>query len=115
MAVERVFDRRTYFTGQRIFSQGDAGFTMYFVERGKILISRGNESDPELIGEVRSGGIFGEMALIDGQPRMAIPQAVFQQKMQSSDPFIRALVRIMLTNLRNANDQLYPKFQQPAA
>jgi len=127
MAADKViFDRRTYFTGQRIFNQGDMGHCMYLVERGKVLISRGEESSPQLVGEINAGGIFGEMALIDGAARMAhataaeesvlhaIPQAVFQQKMQASDPFIRALVRIMLNNLRTANDKAFAAERQAA-
>ena len=127
MAADKViFDRRTFFTGQRVFSQGDMGHTMYFVERGKVLISLGDESRPVLLGEINAGGIFGEMALIDGAPRMAhataaeesvlhaIPQSVFQQKMQASDPFIRALVRIMLNNLRAANNKALAAEQRAA-
>ena len=112
MSEVKVFDRRVFYPGQRIFSEGDKGYCMYFVEKGRVIIGRGNESNQTKIGEITSGGIFGEMALIDGAPRMAhataaeesvlhaIPQPVFQKKLQEADPFVRALVRVLLTNLR---------------
>ena len=112
MSEAKVFDRRVFYPGQRIFSEGDNGYCMYFVEKGRVIIGRGDESRQDKIGEIAAGGIFGEMALIDGAPRMAhataaeesilhaIPQPVFQKKLQDADPFIRALVRVLLTNLR---------------
>ena len=74
----QVFDRRVFYPGQRVFNQGDPGHCMYFVESGRVLIARGEESKPEKISEVATGGIFGEMALIDGGLRMAHATAMEQ-------------------------------------
>lgn len=113
----QVFDRRVFYPGQRVFNQGDPGHCMYFVESGRVLIARGEESKPEKIGEVATGGIFGEMALIDGGLRMAhatameqsvlhaIPKKMFDEKYEKSDPFIKALLRILINNARSAQDR----------
>jgi CRP-like cAMP-binding protein len=53
--------------GKIIFAQGDPGDVMYFVIEGQaqIMIER------KVVETVRSGGILGEMALIDAGPRSA--------------------------------------------
>lgn len=55
----------TYTTGQTIFTKGDPGDLMYAVKRGEVDIYI-NDVLVETVGE---GGIFGEMALVEHQPR----------------------------------------------
>ena len=54
-----------------IFSEGDKGDVMYVVRSGEVVIERGGRPMETLGG----GGIFGEMALIDGSPRSATVRA----------------------------------------
>jgi len=53
--------------GELIFAQGDRGEVMYVIAEGEaqILI------DGKLVEVVGAGGILGEMALIDSEPRSA--------------------------------------------
>ena len=53
--------------GEVIFAQGDRGELMYVVAEGQaqILI------DGKVVETVGAGGILGEMALIDAEPRSA--------------------------------------------
>jgi len=53
--------------GDVVFSDGDGGDYMFLVRSGAIDIMR-NGAIVETVGP---GGIFGEMALIDGSPRSA--------------------------------------------
>jgi CRP/FNR family transcriptional regulator, cyclic AMP receptor protein len=53
--------------GKIIFAQGDPGDVMYVVVDGQAQIV----IDGKLVETVRSGGILGEMALIDSGPRSA--------------------------------------------
>jgi len=53
--------------GKIIFAQGDSGDVMYVVVEGQAQIM----IDGKLVETVRSGGILGEMALIDAAPRSA--------------------------------------------
>jgi len=62
--------------GTVIFTEGEPGDTAYVVEMGKVRIYKTREGRRIEIGEVRRGGIFGEMALIDDHPRMATAEAV---------------------------------------
>jgi CRP/FNR family transcriptional regulator, cyclic AMP receptor protein len=53
--------------GQVVFAQGDPGDVMYVVIDGEVDILL----DGKLIETVRSGGVVGEVALIDSGPRSA--------------------------------------------
>lgn len=55
-----------------LFRAGDAGDAMYLIERGKVRISVQARDGHELtLAELGRGEFFGEMALLDGQPRSA--------------------------------------------
>ena len=51
--------------------QGDKGDKMYVIRSGEVEIER----DGKVVEKLTDGGIFGEMALIDGSPRAATARA----------------------------------------
>ena len=55
----------TFTAGQVIFEEGEAGDTMYVIQSGQVDIMLHGK----LLETAGEGGIFGEMALIDNQPR----------------------------------------------
>jgi CRP/FNR family transcriptional regulator, cyclic AMP receptor protein len=61
----------TYKPGEIIFSAGDKGDKMYMIRTGEVEIERGGK----IVETLSAGGIFGEMALIDGSPRAATARA----------------------------------------
>lgn len=72
LGTERRFD-----DGQMIFQRGDAGVSMMLVLRGQIKISIVSDEGKELIFSiVAPGECFGEIALLDGQPRSADATAI---------------------------------------
>src|SRR5919202_1911243 len=55
-----------------VFREGDAGDALYLVGRGSIRISKsGRGGQQETLGFIGPGSFFGEMALLDRQPRSA--------------------------------------------
>lgn len=113
VAMEKpILDRRAYEADQLIFKAGDRGNHAYLVQSGTVEILRGVEG--EVLNTVGTGGIFGEMALIDDQPRSASARAtspvnvivinrpMFEQKLKKSDPFVQALLKILVGNLRRS-------------
>ena len=55
-----------------IFREGDPGDCLYLVVEGAVRISKiGRGSQQETLGFIQPGNFFGEMALIDGEPRSA--------------------------------------------
>jgi len=71
MLANAGFPPARYAAGDVIFSEGDKGDAMYVVPTGEVVIERGGHVMETLGG----GGIFGEMALIDGSPRSATVRA----------------------------------------
>ena len=62
---------------QTLFRTGDAGDSMYLIERGMVRISMKSSDGEELIlAELGRGDFFGEMALIDGKARSANATAI---------------------------------------
>jgi CRP-like cAMP-binding protein len=65
--LRREPDIRSYRQGDRIFQQGDPGDCMFAVVEGAVEI----ELAGTVVERIAPGGVFGEMALIDRQPRSA--------------------------------------------
>jgi signal transduction histidine kinase len=65
-------DLYTYEKDDVIFHEGEAGDCLYLVCEGSVKISKlGRGGQQETLGFIQPGNFFGEMALIDGQPRSA--------------------------------------------
>jgi CRP-like cAMP-binding protein len=67
--------------GETIFSAGDAGQLAYVVTEGSVELERRGR----VLETVGSGGIFGEMALIDHYERSATARAVTETKIVPID------------------------------
>jgi len=70
-----LFRAEKYRSGERIITEGEHGGCLYLIQSGEVdilkqVVSREGESR-EKIATLRAGDTFGEMELIDGQPRSA--------------------------------------------
>ena len=65
-AVKNIKERK-FDTGETIFSEGDRGDLIYFVQNGSVLISHGGDQ----IAKLSSGDVLGEIAIITGETRTA--------------------------------------------
>ena len=107
--------------GTTLFRQGDPGDAAFIVNSGSVGIYREFDSKRSPLATLRKGELFGEMAVIDGSPRMAtafaledctltmIPVALMDDKMEKTDPFIKALITMLLGNLRSVHESYTPK------
>ena len=65
-AVKNIKERK-YVTGEIVFSEGDSGDLIYFIQNGSVLISHGGDQ----IAKLSSGDVLGEIAIITGESRTA--------------------------------------------
>jgi len=70
--VKRVLSRcssRTVAKGELIFRSGDPGDRMYLLESGQVEVLDDRLQEPMVLAQIAAGSCFGEIALLDGQPR----------------------------------------------
>jgi|CXWL01.1.fsa_nt_gi CRP-like cAMP-binding protein/cytochrome c-type biogenesis protein CcmH/NrfG len=120
-----TFSREKRFpSGTYLFQEGDEGAEMYVILEGKALISKyikgGGE---EALAILERGDFFGEMSLIDGQPRsadarayngpltvLALDQATIREVLaldpHASLEFLRLLCRLVAKRLREIDEKI---------
>lgn len=69
-ALRQIVSERHFHVGQVIFHEGEPGDGVYFVKKGLVEISSGI-GEQRIFSQFGEGEIFGEMAVIDNQPRSA--------------------------------------------
>ena len=104
--------RRLFPAGTVVFNESERGTEAYIVEFGRVSVFKTVKGLRVELGDVRAGGIFGEMALIDDQPRMASAVAVEETacvvvvKQRLADQLtqtpkgVRVIVDALLGNIR---------------
>lgn len=77
---------RSVSAGTRIFERGDPGTSLFAVLRGTVRISNQSADGKDaVLNMISAGGIFGEIALLDGQPRTADAFAVSECELMQID------------------------------
>jgi CRP/FNR family cyclic AMP-dependent transcriptional regulator len=70
--LERVLERRTFAAGERIFSIGEPGDSLYMVGAGVVeLFVKDDAGSRIVLTACATGEVFGELSLFDGGPRTA--------------------------------------------
>ncbi len=124
LALSRFATERTYAADEVLFHEGDDGSEMFIVVHGKVRISKfipgGGE---EALAILSRGEFFGEMSLIDGQPRSADARAhhgpatvialeegtirdVLAVDPKASLEFLQLLCRLIAERLRQIDDKV---------
>jgi len=111
--------RRTYRRGEVIFHQGDPGDAVHLIQRGRVKIALGAESGEEAVVAILGpSDCFGELALLDGEPRSATVEALepvetvslgrddFLQFLQANPPAMERLLRALAATVRGTNGEL---------
>lgn len=72
-----IVSLETFSSGDEIFSQGDTALALYIVKFGFVrIVQKGLSGNNVEITSLGSGSHFGEMALVDGEPRSATAVAI---------------------------------------
>jgi CRP-like cAMP-binding protein len=104
---------------QMIFSRGDPGKEIYLVLKGRIRLSVLSSDGRELsLDHAAAGGIFGEIATLDGGERtagataiskvdaMVLPQKAMVELIETNPHVAMATIRFLCTRLRDTDHRL---------
>lgn len=98
-----------YRSGDVIFLKGDASHFAYIIEYGKVEIY----IEDEVVETLQKGDLFGEMGILDQQPRSTSARAVgnlvllqvaakqITERLSQSDPIIKSLLHVLLRRFRS--------------
>jgi len=111
---KRVFEKyaRHYRAGEIIFSEDEHTTDIYYVYRGRISVHSRIAETQQLSAAVETGEIFGEMAYLLNEKRMAtaisatestvlvISADIFEELLQVNQPFARDVIRQLSNRIR---------------
>jgi CRP-like cAMP-binding protein len=109
--LRRNADAESYQAGDTIFAEGDLADRMYIVDSGNVAIS----IDGQVVETVTPGHLFGELAVIDRNPRsatataesdcqlIAIDKRRFWFLVQETPYFAEIVMRVMASRIRVMN------------
>jgi CRP/FNR family transcriptional regulator, cyclic AMP receptor protein len=117
--VARVAIPRSYPRETRVFHEGDPGDACYVVSKGSCRVTR-QHSDGRVItlATLGPGGIFGELAMLDGERRsasvetaedtelLALPAADLRPLIRSHPVVGEKLIVALTRRLREANERI---------
>ncbi|MGI9419512.1 MAG: EAL domain-containing protein [Geminicoccaceae bacterium] len=99
--------------GSVIFREGERGHSAFLIERGEVEISVQRNGEDMRLASRGPGEVFGEMAIIDDQPRSATVTAVrpcqllmitrdqLVNRIEQTDPVLRMCLRVILQRFRS--------------
>jgi CRP-like cAMP-binding protein len=121
-ALGTVGEEKTYKKDETIFEEDSKGDSMYVIKSGAVKIIKKVKNQENTIAVLNPGEFFGEMALLDGQPRSAAVRATTDsevymisltgyQKLRSDNPhtalkLMDIIIKVLSNRLRQANKNL---------
>ncbi len=116
--LREISHEKAFAKGTRIFTEGDAGDGLYIVKSGSIQIAHIVGSEPRHVFSVfGSGVVFGEMSVVDDQPRSAtataaedsvvyfVPREEMRALLQNSPHLAFNLLQMISHRLREFNQR----------
>jgi len=109
------FKREYLDTHATVFRTGDSGDAAYVIESGCVEVLAGSVDQPLRLAVLADGAMFGEVALLDRQPRTATVKALMpttliridrqhvEELLGRADPVIQYLLRLLLERFRSSS------------
>jgi CRP/FNR family transcriptional regulator, cyclic AMP receptor protein len=113
-----VAETKKLMKDEYLFKEGDFPDNMYIVRSGNLAVTKTKNKSEVVLAEIAAGAIVGEMALFDKKPRSAnvkatkdaevvsLPYKGLEQQLAQLPEWIRAIVRTLNQNLRDANQRI---------
>ena len=114
LAVEKSFPKHAV-----VLTEGEIGDSLYMVESGRVKVFIGDEDGRELILKILGHGhCFGEMSLVDQQPRSAsvttlepstfliLSHSAFEQCLERAPRIASMVLRVLAQRVREADRKI---------
>ncbi len=118
-ALARLTTRRRYPKDTVVFFENEQGDTLFMILQGRVRVTiLGDDGREVILSVLGPGDFFGEIALLDNEPRSATAIAAedaellllqrneFQGAMSENPSISGALIRVLTARLRRANHQI---------
>lgn len=118
-ALARLTTRRRYPKDTVVFFENEQGDTLFMILEGRVRVTiLGDDGREVILSVLGPGDFFGEIALLDNEPRSATAIAAedselmllhrgdFQGAMSENPSIGGALIRVLTARLRRANHQI---------
>jgi hypothetical protein len=112
-SIVPIMKEVTFLDEQQVFAKGDLGASLFIVYEGEVGIFSGAQH----LATFRKGDFFGELALLDAEPRSAtavakgnvvafrLDQEDFYDVMEERSEVLRNIMRVLCQRLRRQNEK----------
>jgi len=117
--VRAVATEKTYPKNAVVLTEGEAGDSLYMIQAGKVKVFIGDEEGREIILKILGpGSFFGEMSMIDKQPRSAsvttletstflvLQHAAFEKCVEQAPTIGNMVMQILAQRVREADRKI---------
>lgn len=115
--VAQIAEEISYGAGKRVFEEGEIGDALYLIVKGRVKVHKG-DVELAVLGEKTC---FGEMAILDNEPRSASVTAIdhcvmlriehddFYDILADKIEIARGIFKVLTKRIRDANQKLQQK------
>jgi len=117
--VRAVSSEKTYPKNAVVLTEGEMGDSLYMIQSGKVKVFIGDEDGREIILKILGpGDFFGEMSMIDKQPRSAsvttieastflvLSHAAFERCVEQAPRIANMVMRVLAQRVREADRKI---------
>ncbi len=117
--VRAVSTEKSYPKNAVVLTEGEMGDSLYMIQSGKVKVFIGDEDGREIILKILGpGDFFGEMSMIDKQPRSAsvttieaaavlvLSHAAFERCVEQAPRIANMVMRVLATRVREADRKI---------
>ena len=117
--VRAVATEKTYPKNAVVLTEGEAGDSLYMIQTGKVKVFIGDEEGREIILKILGpGSFFGEMSMIDKQPRSAsvttletstflvLQHAAFEKCVEQAPTIGNMVMQVLAQRVREADRKI---------
>src|SRR6185436_347366 len=117
--VRAVASERSYAKTAVVLTEGETGDSLYMIQSGKVKVVIGDEEGREIILKILGpGDFFGEMSMIDQEPRSAsvttiepvtllvLTHAAFDRCVEQAPRIAKVVMQILAQRVREADRKI---------